>query len=80
MCSSDLFLSGPFRKMLAGQERHIDALGTYLVTGFYTFVRNGVPTTAGLRGSRAAELIDTMGAANQLSPEIIRRFAPHEDD
>lgn len=78
--AQEFFLSGPFRKMLAGQERHIDALGTYLVTGFYTFVRNGVPTTAGLRGSRAAELIDTMGAANQLSPEIIRRFAPHEDD
>jgi hypothetical protein len=73
----EFFLSSPFQKVLTAQDRHIDALGAYLVTGFYTFVRNGVPTTAGLRGSRAAELIDIVGAANQLSAEIIRQFAPH---
>jgi hypothetical protein len=73
----EFFLSSAFQKAMAAQERHIDALGAYLVTGFYTFVRNGVPTTAGLRGSRAAELIDVVGAANQLSPEVAGHFAPH---
>ena len=47
------------------------------MTGFYTFVRDGQPTTAGLRGSRPAELIDAIGAANQLAPAIVARFAPH---
>jgi hypothetical protein len=70
----EFFLSSGFQTMLAGQERHIDALGAYLVTGFYTFVRDGVLTTAGLRGSRAAELIDSVGAANQIAPDIVRRF------
>jgi hypothetical protein len=34
-------------EVLGGQAEHIDALGAYLVTGFYTFVRDGRPTTAG---------------------------------
>lgn len=64
--------------MLGQQSRYLDAIGAYLVTGFYTFVRDGVPTTAGLRGSRA-ELINMVGAANQTAPDIVPRFAPiHE--
>jgi hypothetical protein len=35
-----------------------------------------VPTAAGLRGSRSAELIDMVGAANQLAPDIAERFSP----
>lgn len=70
------FESAAFQKMLGGQARHLDALGAYLVTGVYTFVRDGVPTIAGLRGSRPAELIDMVGAANQLAPEVTARFAP----
>jgi hypothetical protein len=73
----EFFLSSVFQKVLTAQARHVDALGAYLVTGFYTLIRNGTPTTAGLRGSRAAELIDSVGAANQISPEIVRHFAPH---
>lgn len=72
----EFFDGGAFQKMLSGQAKHIDALGAYLVTGVYTFVRDGVPTAAGLRGSRPAELIDIVGAANQLAPEILERFAP----
>ena len=48
----------------------------YLVTGFYTFVRDGAPTGAGLRGSRSAELIEGIGAANQLAADITGRFSP----
>jgi hypothetical protein len=61
--------------MLARQATHIDALAAYLVTGFYTFVRDGRPTTAGLRGSRAAELIEAAGAANQLEEPVISMFS-----
>lgn len=75
----EFLLGSAFQKSLSAQERHIDALGAYLVTGFYTFVRDGMPTTAGLRGSRAAELIDAVGAHNQLSPDIVRHFAPRAD-
>jgi len=42
-------------------------------------VRDGVITTAGLRGSRAAELIERIGAGNQMQDEVTRRFVqdPH---
>jgi hypothetical protein len=70
----EFFAAKPFQKMLGAQEKHIDALGAYLVTGFYTFVRDGKPTIAGIRGSRPAELIEQIGAANQTTPEISERF------
>ena len=71
------FFAGSFsQRMLARQTQHLDAIGAYLVSGFYTFVRDGVPTAAGLRGSRSAELIDTVGAANQFAPDIAAQFAP----
>jgi hypothetical protein len=44
------------------------------VSGFYTFVRDGIATAAGIRGSRQAELIDTLGAVNQLTPAVRERF------
>ncbi|MGI4879344.1 MAG: hypothetical protein ACRYG4_17870 [Janthinobacterium lividum] len=74
--ASEFFAGSCFQKMLRRQSRHLDAIGAYRVTGFYTFVREGIPTTAGLRGSRPAELIDSLGAANQLAPGIVAYFAP----
>jgi hypothetical protein len=73
----EFFEGRAFQKVLADQPKHLDALGAYLVTGVYTFVRDGVITTAGLRGSRSAQLIDTIGAANQVKQPVTRRFAPH---
>lgn len=73
------FATPAFQKVLTTQAQHIDALGAYLVKGFYTFVRDGKPTTAGLRGSRAAELIEAAGAANQLEKDVVTMFAPHRD-
>jgi hypothetical protein len=63
--------------VLGSQAEHIDALGAYLVTGSYTFVRDGHPTTAGLRGSRPAELIEVMGATNQLEQAVTSMFTRH---
>jgi hypothetical protein len=74
--ANEFFSGSGFQKMLTRQPQHLDAIGAYLVTGFYTFVRDGIPTLAGLRGSRSAELIDIVGAANQLAPDIAEQFAP----
>jgi hypothetical protein len=70
----DFFGSAAFKRVLSAQAKHIDAIGAYLVTGFYTFVRDGQPTAAGIRGSRPAELIDLFGASNQLCPEVQIKF------
>lgn len=75
--AAEVFQGATFQKVLASQARHLDALGAYRVKGFYTFVRDGRPTTAGLRGSRPAELIEMMGASNQLTPGIVSYFTPN---
>jgi hypothetical protein len=70
----DFFAGVAFKRVLAAQAKYVDAIGAYLVSGFYTFVRDGVATPAGIRGSRGAELIDTLGAGNQLTPAVRERF------
>lgn len=64
------FESPTFLNTLSAQAENISQLKAFAVSGLYTYVRDGTLTTAGLRGSRAAELIDYLGAANQLSPEV----------
>ena len=70
----DFFASAAFKNVMSHQAEHVIAIGAYLVSGFYTFVRNGVATPAGIRGSRQAELIDMLGAGNQLTPTVRERF------
>jgi hypothetical protein len=76
LAAKSLFSSPTFKEVLGEQSRYIDAIGVYLVTGFYTFVRDGRPTLAGLRGSRPAELITTLGALNQLDESVTAKFSP----
>lgn len=64
------FESKAFQSTLHGQARHIAQLKAFAVSGLYTYVNDKKLTTAGLRGSRAAELIDYLGAINQRSPEV----------
>ncbi|MDU8362372.1 hypothetical protein [Pseudomonas syringae group sp. J309-1] len=64
------FESPVFQATLAGQSEHIAQLKAFAVSGLYTYVRDGEITTAGLRGSRAAELIEYLGAVNQRTPEV----------
>ena len=64
------FESKAFQSTLHGQARHIRQLKAFAVSGLYTYVNDKKLTTAGLRGSRAAELIDYLGAINQRSPEV----------
>ncbi len=63
-----------FKSTVPGQRKHLRAIGVFHVTGVYTFVRDGQPTTAGLRGSRQADIIEAVGAANQVRPEVSRLF------
>ncbi|MBR1218047.1 EthD domain-containing protein [Bradyrhizobium sp. U87765 SZCCT0131] len=70
----EFFSESAFQKAFARQSRHVQSIGAYLVTGVYTYVRDGVPTPAGLRGSSQAELIDAVGAANQLSAKVNKLF------
>lgn len=64
------FASSPFQDSLAEQGTHIAHLKAFAVSGVYVYVTDGQLTTAGLRGSRAAELIDYLGAINQLDDEV----------
>jgi hypothetical protein len=66
--------SETYRATIEDQHRYLRSVGAYLVTGVYTYVRDGLITTAGLRGSRTAELIQRIGAANQTRDEVTRRF------
>ncbi len=72
----EFFRSPAFQHVLSHQREFVAALGAYKVKGFYTFVRGGRPTTAGLRGSRAAELIESAGAVNQIEQSVVSMFAP----
>jgi hypothetical protein len=74
LAARSLFDSAEFRKIHERQSQYIDAIGVYLVAGFYTFVRDGQPTLAGVRGSRPAELIQKLGAANQLDDKVVSMF------
>jgi hypothetical protein len=66
--------SEAYRATIEDQRRYLRSVGAFLVTGVYTYVRDGVITTAGLRGSRTAELIERIGAVNQTRDEVTRRF------
>jgi hypothetical protein len=71
--------SETYRATIEEQRRHLRSVGAFLVSGVYTYVRDGAMTTAGLRGSRTAELIERIGAVNQTQDEVTRRFVqgPH---
>jgi hypothetical protein len=68
------------RRRFTGSDEHaahlrdlaplVTAVTAFPVSGVHTFVRDGVLTTAGLRGSRVAELIDDLAALNQVSDEV----------
>jgi hypothetical protein len=70
----EFFVSTAFQKVFKTQAKHVDAIAAYRVSGFYTFVRGGIATPAGIRGSRAAELIDSLGATNQTAAHVRERF------
>lgn len=64
-----------FQDTLAKQAAHVAKLKAFAVSGVYTYVNDGKLTTAGLRGSRAAELIEYLGATNQITSEVESIFS-----
>ncbi|SFN71313.1 hypothetical protein [Sphingomonas sp. OK281] len=52
------------------QAEHIAHVSAFAVSGVYTYVRYGELTTAGLRGSRQAQLIERLGANNQIADDV----------
>jgi hypothetical protein len=74
LAARSLFASQQFKEVHDEQFQHVNAVGVYLVTGVYTFVRDGQATLAGLRGSRSAQLIKALGAVNQLEKGVTSMF------
>jgi hypothetical protein len=76
LAARTFFETEAYKATVPGLVEHVRSLGVFLVTGVYTFVRDGVMTSAGLRGSRAAEIIQTIGATNHMAPEVVDIFTP----
>jgi hypothetical protein len=66
----EAFASQAFKATADAQVKHLRFVTAFPVNGIYTYVRDKQLTTAGLRGSRPAELIAKLGAANQLEREV----------
>lgn len=64
------FDSEGFAATLGRQAELASAVTAFPVSGVFTFVRDGELTTAGLRGSRVAELIRDLAAANQVGNDV----------
>lgn len=68
------FASDAFAATTEAQRETAASITAFAVTGVFTFVRDACLTTAGLRGSRVAELIDDLAALNQTAPEVTELF------
>jgi hypothetical protein len=68
------YAGGLFRGTLADQAVHISHATAFAVSGVYTYVRDKQLTVAGLRGSRPAQLIETLGATNQVANDVRTLF------
>lgn len=66
----EVLRSEAFLKLQREQQGHVARIAVFKVAGLYTYIRDGELTTAGLRGSRAAELIRDLGAINQVQPDV----------
>ncbi len=64
------FASNVFARTIEAQKAHIGYATAFAGSGMYTYVRDGELTTAGLRGSRNAQLIERLGATNQIAPDV----------
>ena len=65
------FASEAYAAMAAELPKFAKNLAPFPERDVYTFVYNGRMTVAGQRGSRAAEVIDSLGARNQLKDDIL---------
>jgi hypothetical protein len=71
MARRSFYTSDVFRSTIPGQRGHIRYATAFAVSGVYTYARDKTLSVAGLRGSRAAQLINLLGASYQESPEVL---------
>ncbi len=64
------FESDIFVATQGAQKANIAHVQAFAVSGVYTYVRDKQLTTAGLRGSRQAQLIERLGANNQVADDV----------
>lgn len=64
------FESDIFVGTQAAQKANIAHVQAFAVSGVYTYVRDKQLTTAGLRGSCQAQLIERLGANNQVADDV----------
>lgn len=64
------YASKPFATITEGLGDSISHAAAFSVSGVFTYVRDGKLTLAGLRGSRAAQLIEKVGAVNQVQDDV----------
>jgi hypothetical protein len=64
------FASDAYVSTLSTQAALAEYITPFAVSGVFTFVRDGELTTAGLRGSRVAELIGDLAALNQVGADV----------
>jgi len=73
--AAEAYLQGPrYAAQAKGLKAHVSSLGAFRVASQVVFIRDGVLTTAGLRGSRPASLIEALGAFNQVHDDVTRLF------
>ncbi len=59
-----------FARATEALAAHVAHARAFAVSGVYTYVRDKQLTLAGLRGSRPAQLIERLGAVNQISEKV----------
>jgi len=64
------YASDLFATLGQGMGAHVAYASAFAVSGVYTYVRDGQLTLAGLRGSRPAQLIEQLGAVNQVESDV----------
>ena len=64
------YASGRFASASKGMKTHVAHASAFAVSGVYTYVRDKQLTVAGLRGSRPAQLIEQLGAGNQVTEDV----------
>ncbi|MDF9792451.1 hypothetical protein M2440_003152 [Methylorubrum extorquens] len=64
------YASDAFETVSSGLAEHVAHTSAFAISGVYTYVRDGRLTLAGLRGSRPAQLIEQIGAVNQVGDDV----------
>ena len=64
------YASAEFAGATRALAAHVAQASAFAVSGVYTYVRDRQLTLAGLRGSRPAQLIEQLGAVNQVGEDV----------